>query len=149
MSGGAGNDLYIVDDPADVINEGAGGGYDTVIFTIGGSLTQPPNIEKIIFLQSTTLPSLTIGANGVVILGGENPAPAPPGSASAGAMLAADSGLSEIARWQALAGTPSVPLPIENTIAAPAKITVSASTRHQRGHRDRESDAGISRTVHV
>jgi hypothetical protein len=127
MTGGAGNDTYYVDDPADVINEGAGGGYDTVIFTVGGSLTQPANVEKIIFMESVTLPSLVIGPGGVVILGAGSVPASPPASGSAGAMLAADSGLTEIARLQAVAGTPAVQLPIENTITALAEITASAA----------------------
>ena len=108
MTGGAGNDTYFVDNLADVINEGAGGGYDTVIYAIGGSFTQPANIEKIIFLQSVTLPSLDIGPGGVVILGGASAAPPPPASA-------ADSSLDAIARAQALAGTRPA---IANTVAA-------------------------------
>ncbi|MEO5741419.1 MAG: calcium-binding protein, partial [Vicinamibacterales bacterium] len=123
MTGGAGNDTYYVDNIADIINEGAGGGYDTVIYTIGGSFTQPANIEKIIFMGSTTLPSLTIGANGIVILGGETP----PSAQLASALPAADGGLNEIAHLQAQAGTPSSRLPIENTIAALSKITASAA----------------------
>ncbi len=111
MTGGAGNDTYYVDNIADIINEGAGGGYDTVIYTVGGSFTQPANIEKIIFLQSVTLPSLNIGPGQIVIVGGPAPAPAPPA-------IASDSGVNEIARLQAMAGTPTDALPIKNSSAA-------------------------------
>ena len=72
------------------------------------SITQPPNIEKIIFLGSATLPSLDIGPGQIVIVGGAAPPPAPPVSA----LPAADSGLNEIARWQAMAGTVSDALQI-------------------------------------
>jgi Ca2+-binding RTX toxin-like protein len=127
MTGGPGNDIYIVDNPADVINEGAGGGYDTVIFTIGGPLTQPANIEKIIFMASATLPSLDIGPNGLVILSAESAPPTAHASAFVGAMLAADSGVNEIARLQATAGTPSAQLPIENNVPPLAEFAASAA----------------------
>ena len=125
MTGGAGNDTYIVDDPGDVVTEGAGGGYDTVIFKIGGALIQPLNIEKIIFLESTTLPSLDIGPGGVVILGAASAPPAPPESAAIGAMLAVDSPLAAIARAQAQAG--AQPVPLGNKIATFAESTASAA----------------------
>ena len=118
MTGGLGDDFYYVDDPGDVINEGVGGGYDTAVFTVGGSFTQPANVEKIIFLGSTTLPSLVIGPGGVVILGGNPPAPpAPPASA-------ADFALDAIARAQAVAGTRPA---IGNTVATIPEFTVGAA----------------------
>ena len=127
LRGGTGNDTYIVDDPGDVVTEGAGAGYDTVIYTGGGSFTQPANIEKIIFLRSTTLPSLDIGPGGVVILGAASAAPAPPASVPVDAMLAVDSGLNVIARLQAHAGTLPVQLRIHNPAAGQAEITASSA----------------------
>ena len=144
MTGGTGNDFYIVDNPADVINEGAAGGYDTVVFTIGGSLTQPANVEKIIFMESTTLASLVIGPNGVVILGADVvPAPAAGSSvpvpnsilaalvaksraasatetavsAHVGELLTGDPAWREIAQMQAVAGTSPVPIRTANPTA--------------------------------
>jgi Ca2+-binding RTX toxin-like protein len=117
MTGGAGNDAYLVDDPGDVVNEGADGGYDAVRYDVGGLLSQPANVEKITFTESATLPALNIGANGIAILGGGSPAPALPAAASA---------LNAIARWQALAGAPLVPIQADPAVASLAKITAGA-----------------------
>jgi|GEM_PF-2931363 len=45
MSGGAGNDLYYVNNSADMISEVAGGGYDTVIASVGYFL--PSGVEDL------------------------------------------------------------------------------------------------------
>jgi Ca2+-binding RTX toxin-like protein len=46
MAGGAGNDIYFVDNPGDVVLENPDEGIDTVISSV--SLTPPPNVENLI-----------------------------------------------------------------------------------------------------
>lgn len=53
MSGGMGDDLYYVDNVADVVEELADSGYDTVRTTI--SLTAPANVERIELLGTDNL----------------------------------------------------------------------------------------------
>ena len=47
MRGGAGNDTYHVDDSADRVTEGAGGGTDTVVTSVSYALTLDTHVEQI------------------------------------------------------------------------------------------------------
>ena len=53
MSGGAGNETYIVDSAGDTVNEAAGGGRDTVKTTLS-AFTLPDNVEALVFIGSET-----------------------------------------------------------------------------------------------
>ncbi len=62
MAGGAGNDTYFVDNAADVVNEAAGQGTDTVFASVNYSLTAGSEIE---FLRANA------GATGLSLTGNE------------------------------------------------------------------------------
>jgi Ca2+-binding RTX toxin-like protein len=59
MAGGAGNDTYFVDNAADVVNETAGQGTDTVMASVNYSLTAGSEIEFLRANAGTTGLSLT------------------------------------------------------------------------------------------
>lgn len=60
-AGGAGNDVYEVDDPGDVTTEAVGQGTDTVLASIGYTLPAASEIE---FLTSAAAGGITLGGNG-------------------------------------------------------------------------------------
>lgn len=67
LEGGLGNDLYLGVSGADQVNEGAGGGEDTLIATT--SLFLPSNIEVAIIAAGATDISLTGGAANDMLIG--------------------------------------------------------------------------------
>jgi Ca2+-binding RTX toxin-like protein len=77
MSGGLGNDTYIVDNTLDVVNEGAGGGIDTVRVSINYSLAASSQVEFLISdtnasvrLSGSEFANTIVGGNGRDVLRG-------------------------------------------------------------------------------
>jgi Ca2+-binding RTX toxin-like protein len=70
MAGGAGNDTYFVDNAADVVNEAAGQGTDTVMASVNYSLTAGSEIEFLRANAGTTGLSLTGNALANRLVGG-------------------------------------------------------------------------------
>ncbi len=67
MRGGLGDDIYFVDDQADIVTEFAGEGFDTMIITVdlfnfGQSFAGPANVEVIIL-------DTDVGVNGATLVG--------------------------------------------------------------------------------
>ncbi|NNC00960.1 calcium-binding protein, partial [Corallococcus exiguus] len=60
LRGGDGNDTYIVDSPADVIEEGANAGTDTIIAGVSYKLAENSNVEKL---------SAMAGRAGILLVG--------------------------------------------------------------------------------
>ena len=59
LDGGAGNDLYLLHHPSDLVLEGPGGGADTIITAV--NITQPDHVETL---------QIAAGISGITITGG-------------------------------------------------------------------------------
>jgi Ca2+-binding RTX toxin-like protein len=67
MTGGLGNDTYVVDDVKDVVTEAANGGTDTVQSAIAFSLAALANIENLTLIGSSDINGTGNGLNNIII----------------------------------------------------------------------------------
>lgn len=73
MTGGAGNDTYVIDHAGDVVTEAAGGGIDTIETVFTTDLMTKANIENLTLLGAANLNALgTAGANVLIGNSGDN-----------------------------------------------------------------------------
>ncbi|NNU43269.1 M10 family metallopeptidase C-terminal domain-containing protein [Ramlibacter montanisoli] len=77
LNGGAGNDVFVVDDTADVVTEAAGGGTDEVRSLAASYTIANPNVENLTYIGTgnftgtgNTAANVVTGGNGADVLSG-------------------------------------------------------------------------------
>jgi Ca2+-binding RTX toxin-like protein len=74
LKGGIGNDLYLVDSFNDVVEEGVGGGKDTIRATISYQLSDGQEIESLILDSSMAIGGIGNGHGNLITMAGTGPA---------------------------------------------------------------------------